>query len=239
MKKLLTLLTFLVLATPASAEEIPVLPDDMLTRYEAVHILSHGTAVLTRYGNKTCTVWKAGEKLFATAGHCSGAVSKSSQIKQMGDRWKNTNIKSLVYPINTEKDGGKTADWMLLNTSHVMEEMGALSLGCGDELKIGEPVAVGHYPAGLNFSVSFGHVMTMDVTSNRNNAVIAVDAAGAPGSSGAPVISLETGRVVGIVIEGIVSRFGAFAMGLESINNFDLCDYLEEEDVGEKINDTF
>lgn len=209
-----------------------------LTNYEAVDVLSKGTAVMQRWSSKFCTVWKAQEKVFVTAGHCRSSVNTSVQIKQSG-KYDYTYIKSISLPISSQKGGGKDEDWMVLHTEDVMDDMVALPIGCGDELKMGEPVAIGHYPAGLDFSVSFGHIMTLDVDNNRSNAVIATDAAAAPGSSGAPVISMETGRVIGMVIEGIVSRFGAFAVGLESVENLDLCENLVKEDEREVINDTF
>ena len=204
MKMLLAMVAGLfILISPAQAE---------LTRYEAVEALTKGTAVIQRWSSKFCTTWKARERVFVTAAHCRGSITDSVQIKRSTD-FGYTYIKSYTVPVE-EKSNGKKQDWMILHTTSVMEDMVALPLGCGDEVKIGMSVAVGHYPAGLNFSVSFGHVMTMDVTSGRHNAVIAMDAHAAPGSSGAPVISMETGRVIGIHIEGLVSRFGAFAVGL-------------------------
>ena len=219
MKKILSLL-FCLLAFPAVAEP--------LTNYEAVEILGKGTAVMQRWSSKYCTTWKAQDKVFVTAAHCRGTVSSSVQIKQ-STNYGYTYVKSIVLPVSTEKSNGKDEDWMIMNTEETMDEMVALPIGCGDGVKIGEQVAIGHYPAGLNFSVSFGTVMTLDITSSRNRAVIATDAAGAPGSSGAPVISMETGRVIGIVTEGLVSRFGSFAMGLEDINIIDLCENLVDD----------
>ena len=228
MKMLLAMVAGLfILISPAQAE---------LTRYEAVEALTEGTAVIQRWSSKLCTTWKARERVFVTAAHCRRSITDSVQIKRSTD-FGYTYIKSYTVPVE-EKSNGKKQDWMILHTLSVMEDMVALPLGCGDGVKIGMSVAVGHYPAGLNFSVSFGHVMTMDVTSG-GNAVIAMDAHAAPGSSGAPVISMDTGRVIGILIEGLVSRFGAFAIGLESIDNVDLCDGLLQGEEEEIIYDTF
>ena len=227
MKMLLAMVAGLfILISPAQAE---------LTRYEAVEALTKGTAVIQRWSTKMCTTWKAREKVFITAGHCKRTITDSVQIKRSTD-FGYTYIKSYTVPVE-EKSNGKKQDWLVLHTLSVMEDMVALPLGCGDEVKIGMSVAVGHYPSGLNFSVSFGHVMTMDVASG--NAVIAMDAHAAPGSSGAPVINMETGRVIGILIEGLVSRFGAYAIGLESIDNVDLCDGLLQGEEEEIIYDTF
>ncbi len=220
MKKVFALLALMLFATPAMAD---------LTRYEAVDILTKGTAVGQRWSTKLCTVWKYADRQFATAKHCSGTFNSRTQIKQ-SHNYDYVYVQSITIPVDDDKEGSKREDWMTFRTKDTMDEMVALPLGCGDEMKIGEQVAVGHYPAGLNFSVSFGHIMTFDITSGRNNAVIAIDAHAAPGSSGSPVISMETGNVIGILIEGIVSRFGAFAVGLENINNTDMCEGWDKEE---------
>ena len=262
-KKVFALLALMLFATPVYAElddsdyavnrtyakvevedlpaPIPVLSEDMLTRYEAVDLLRSGSAVMKRWSQKFCSTWKVADKTFVTAKHCASGINSNITVRQLGDTWDSSTVRSVTIPIGSDKEGNKDQDWITYTIHDTMKDMVALPRGCGHELKIGEPIAIGHYPAGLNFSVSFGSVITLDTDlGRRSNAVIAIDGAAAPGSSGAAVISMETGKVIGIIIEGIVSRFGAFAIGLESVDNFYLCDGLKGEgDEQEAIHDPF
>ena len=69
-------------------------------------------------------------------------------------------------------------------------------LDCDDIPPVGRPIAAFGYPWDLEFTGTRGIVS--GTTADRGGMFIRMDAAINPGNSGGPLVSLETGRVVGI-----------------------------------------
>lgn len=170
-----------------------------------------------------CTAFKIGARRFLTAGHCSKGVNSNTKI--VYDTFSQF-IKSALITTQEKRGGGRTEDWMILNATYGNAQIETLVLGCYDEIYLGMPIAYGGYPSPLNFTVGFGRVISVERADNyANDLDFVIDVHAAPGSSGSPVINIDTGNVIGILTEGVTGgRAGAFAVGIESIGNLDICE---------------
>jgi len=166
-----------------------------------------------------------GDKLFLSAGHCAGIfVSGNGRIRSKeGYDW--VGVKSFTLTTQKKADGKRYEDWLLLNSTDNLDGVEPLTLGCTDTVYVGMPIAYAGYPAPIEYGMGLGHIMSVNpVHTYFNNLDFVIDVHAAPGASGSPVINLETGHVIGVLTEGVPSRVGFFAVGIEHISNLDLCD---------------
>ncbi len=194
-----------------------------LSPREAGKLLASSVVRLESGSATFCTAFKIGVKKFLTARHCSQGVDSNTKIVHGSF---SQFIRSALVTLQEKPSGSRKEDWMILNATYVNPDTETLTLGCDDDLYLGMPVAYGGYPRPLNFTVGFGRVISLEKADNyKNNLDFVIDVHGAPGASGSPVINLDTGNVIGILIEGVSeTRAGAYAIGIESITNLDICE---------------
>jgi S1-C subfamily serine protease len=187
----------------------PFSPAEMAIR------LSASTAEL-----RGCTATKIGARMWLTAGHCINADSRVETLN------------GYLYPRSItvalqDKDGNRKEDWAIVNTSTEDRTIPTLPLGCNDTIYPGMPVAYLGYPGQTDRAFIMGYVSTMRQVRNygRNNADWVLDLPVAGGASGAAVVSMDTGNIVGIVTEGVAApRTGFFMAAAESVKNLDWCE---------------
>lgn len=203
-----------LLAVSVSAAQAEVTPK------EAAALLVSSVVELN---SKSCTASKVGPHQYLTAKHCVGRDMKLNTKSYT--MW----AKSVVMAWQEKKRGNRQEDWAIINTATDTEDMKSLTLGCNEEIYLGMRVAYAGYPNPAEFAFGMGSVTSLLPSRNRsNNLDYMMDVHAAPGASGSPVISMDTGHVVGILTEGVTnSRIGAFMVGFESIANIDLCDKYE------------
>jgi len=220
--------------TPVTAEP--------LTNREAAEKLSASVVKLTRGWNFTfCTASKIGPSTFLSAGHCASGVNDDTKIiNEQGDSSTTQWVKSVTVTTQGKKDD-RSEDWMILHATTEEKSLTTLMLGCEDEIYLGMPVAYAGYPAPVDFAFSVGHVLSMNkVTSSYNNLDFVVDVQAAPGASGSPIVNMDTGNIIGVLTEGVMSRrTGVFGVGVEHIAGLDLCDDFFKEDIEVVPADTF
>lgn len=175
-----------------------------------------------------CTASKISPGMYITARHCAESLRNDFRLSSSREGYfSDVFIRSVLVSTSDKEDGSRWEDWAVLNGAHPEEDDDGKSLevGCGDRVYVGMPVASMGYPEGLRKAYVQGYVSTMEKGTDRNDASFFVDIPVAPGSSGAPLISLETGHLIGIITEGVINhRTTEFYMtGVESIESTDSC----------------
>ncbi len=223
MKKFfVTLIMSLALLSSAHAEMTP--------KEAAVHLEKSVVALKKSWGDPFCTGFKIDVKTYLTANHCARSIDSNTRlVSNFSNDY--LYVRSVIRTTQEKNSGNRDEDWAILNTSTENEELSSLVLGCDEEVYLGMPIAYAGYPAPMDFAFGIGTVMSLNKVSNsRNDLDFIVDVQAAPGASGSPIISLDTGNVIGVLTEGVSSsRRGAFGVGIEHIANLDICeDYLKE-----------
>jgi V8-like Glu-specific endopeptidase len=220
MKKLLAAIALAVgfLSTPAMAE---------VSIKEAVAILQDSVVPLKSGTQRFCTAFKVGPKQFLTADHCTRNFSDNVKVEH---KYVYQFISTVTKPI-VKRDKDTKFDWASFTTTTENTNLSALQLGCNEEIYIGMPVASMGFPAtlgrgGLSPAFVTGYVSSVSSPiSQHHNSDVAVDMPGAPGASGSPVLSLDTGLVIGVFIELVTgSRDGGIMMGFQSLKNTFVCE---------------
>lgn len=198
-----------------------------VTPKEVGKILANSVVRLENGSSTFCTASKIGPRLFLTAKHCKMGIGSNTRIVHGTFA---QFIRSLTFPTQEKSTGRREEDWMFLNASYSNEDIAELYLGCDDEIYLGMPIAYGGYPQPLNFTMAIGRIISLEkVDSYRHNLDFVIDVHAAPGSSGSPIINLDTGNVIGILTEGVsAARAGAFAIGVEHVGNLDICEDRDE-----------
>lgn len=199
-----------------------------LTIRESAVLLSSSVVRLSRsFGgsynySSICTASKIGKMAFLTARHCVSNLSANYRVEK---DFEYQYVKTLIVTVSSKRRNRKE-DWAILKMTSENTKLWSLKIGCTEDIYLGMPVAYAGYPEPIDFAFSSGQVTSINPSNARNaNADFTVDLAAAPGASGSPVISLDTGNIIGILTEGVYSRrIGAFMVGIESIRNIDLCD---------------
>lgn len=208
---------------------VPMTPSQMALKLEP------SIGQLKRNNKFTCTTWKMGTKTWATAKHCVKAISSiytivtdegTIQVKSVL-----TSMEKNPYP----KDYWE--DWAVLYVEREFEDIPALNIGCLDVVTMGMPIGYLGYPGELSQKDPIKHFATGYVSSVGKSLVKgAYHFMGAfesgPGASGSPIISAETGNVIGFLTRGIWNnQNNLMGVGSESVVAMDYCTpYLENED---------
>jgi V8-like Glu-specific endopeptidase len=194
-----------------------------LTAKEAAEKLGKSVVAVTYKGDTICTAAKIGPSQFLTAGHC--LISGEKLTMPNGRILK---IKSVLAAFEEKATvggvSGRDEDWAVLNTVEDDASVVPLELGCAEEPYLGQEIAYAGFPYPTQYALGLGRVTSIKpVLGGRNNLDYAMDVHAAPGASGSAVISLDTGKVVGVLTEGVPARTGFFMVGFESIKNTDMC----------------
>lgn len=214
--------TFGIWLAIAAVTLTPARAGEPLTTRQAAELLTASVVEMTTGGAQNCTASKIGPATFLTAAHCARALRDNYRVEH---GYAYQYIKSITITVS-EKDYQRTEDWAVLHATTVNEDLKTLSLGCTEDIYLGMPVAYAGFPGPVDFAFGVGHVASTKKMRNSNNgADFAIDVQAAPGASGSPIISLDTGSIIGVLVEGIYAqRAGAFLVGVESIRSLDLCE---------------
>lgn len=194
---------------------------DTLTVPEAAKLLSPSVFSFGTNRDTFCTATKIGPREYLTALHCAYDLETNWRLESVDGEY--AFIRSVLASVS-EKTDERREDWAILIASSE-NDAPAMMLGCGDPHWVGEPVAYMGFPEGLERAFGAGYISTMKKGS-RNNADIFVDLPVAPGASGAAVISLTNGYIMGVLTEGVLNtRTTEFYMtGVETIESTDQCE---------------
>jgi S1-C subfamily serine protease len=185
--------------------------------------LEKSVVEMTKGGSPACTATKIAPARFLTARHCVSSIGTDFRI-EFGLRYMWP--KSVLISLEEKRTSGRE-DWAVLITSEVNDEIASMELACDEGLYLGMPVAVlgFSFPTAPGFSTGvIASLKKMRATGTDSDFVIDVQAG--PGSSGSAVVSMDTGKIIGVLIEG-VSRSGgqgAFLVGVQTISETDMCD---------------
>jgi V8-like Glu-specific endopeptidase len=186
---------------------------------EAADILVPSLAHLVRNGSDRCTAFKVAPATYLTAKHCT-RKDVSRDFLRVDSRYRF--VEQYITP-DEPKD-----DWAIIKTGYNDPRVRSLRVGCDEKIYLGMPVAYAGYPSPLDLTMVMGRVIsTLPIKSPFSKSEFATNVTGGAGASGSPVISLDTGDVIGILTEGIINgsfrRQHEFAAGVENIKNTSLC----------------
>lgn len=203
-----------------------------LTPKAAAEMLGQSSVQFDRH----CTATKIGPAKFLTAAHCARSIQADWKISRLGKfdyQW----VRSITVPV-LEKDDDRVFDWAILHTAAENADIPALALGCGEDLYLGQPVAYYGFSNPLQVGFSVGYVASVTKTkTGPYNSDFMVDLQASPGSSGSAIVSLDTGQIIGVLVEGISeSRAGVFLIGVQNIKHEDLCPSTDEPIVPQGTN---
>lgn len=203
-----------------------------LDNREAAELLSASVVQMSDGGRGMCSASKIGPISYLTAGHCVRALGARYRLEHPDTLYQY--VGSVTVGLSNKLAGSLREDWAVLTVTKENTDLPALELACDEDLYLGMPVAYAGYPENVDFAYGTGYVASLNhIKGGRNNADFAVDLQAAPGASGAPIISLDTGRIVGVLTEGVISRrFGPYLVGAEHISNIDLCANRSEDGEG-------
>jgi V8-like Glu-specific endopeptidase len=197
-----------------------------MTSADAAKLLT-GSVVQMSVGNRgICTASKISPSTFLTAAHCARSLSDDFRLIHNIDTWSYQFIKSITITVAEKEDGKRKEDWAILHTETENKDLAALQIGCNEKVYLGMPVAYAGYSNPVDFAFSVGYVASVNkITKSGSNSDFLIDVQASAGASGSPIISLDTGRIIGILIEGIrTPQRGFFLVGIESIRSLSLCD---------------
>lgn len=204
-------------ATPAIAE---------VSIKDAVAVMQDSVVPLKQGNDRVCTAFKIGPKTFLTAQHCTRGLDDSTKVEH---KYVYQFISTVTLPV-VKKDRNTYFDWAQFKTTTENKAVKPLELACDEEIYIGKPVASMGFPStlgrgGLSPAFVTGYVSSItNPISKYHNSDVVVDMPGAPGASGSPVLSLDSGKVIGILIELVTgSRDGGIMMGFQSLKNTFMC----------------
>lgn len=184
------------------------------TTKDTADTLLNGIAELYSDNDFRCTAFKVDKQRYVTAKHCMLSLHNSYKIRG-GKEW--SRVRTVTYPFNEQQD------WVEFTVSKEHKEIKALELGCKTPLHVGMPVAYAGHPVPMKNFFSAGYVTTTvrpDYDGVDSDFTTNLTASG--GASGSPVMSIETNRVVGILIEGLGSSRNI--TGAQSIKDVSICD---------------
>lgn len=188
-------------------------------------------ATMALYGTKgtdtefICTAWafkqvSEGYDLIS-AGHCVGEVNADSYSVSDTIGGPRTSVILVKW---LESDGFDFSLWELKTT----KKYPTLDLGSVSDSHIGDTIINPNCALGLTKFLSFGRISGHTVPASDPNSVSVypVEVDGAGGSSGSPIISTRTHKVIGILIYsppsliGDLPVFAQVGVGVEPIDNF-------------------
>jgi V8-like Glu-specific endopeptidase len=212
---------------PTVSEAALAAPDanTALTASEAAKLLQAAVVAVNYSGKTICSAAKIGPTQYLTAQHCL-AFGEKVELPN-GRLLKIVSILTSLEEKAAVKDSGSSRgeDWAIFNVAEEDNSVTALELGCTEELYLGQGIAYAGYPFPTQFAFGTGHItgvmpLLREVGGGND---FQTDVHAAPGASGSAVISLDTGKIVGILTEGVPSRIGFFMVGMESVKSLDAC----------------
>jgi hypothetical protein len=191
-----------------------------LTTKEAVELLEK-SVVKTGIG---CTAAKIGPAMFLTAGHC---ITDWRGDMEITHGYTTVYPKSVLFPLSPKpNDVGK--DWAIIYTTDDIPELNSLQFGCFEKPYLGQKVAYLGFPYPLKKMFGMGYIGSLagaEPAGWGGQADLVADIPASGGSSGSPVISMDTGKIIAVLTEAVIGdRSNIYMTGLESIRNTDQCE---------------
>ena len=213
MKRYLIAALVVVFAFPAFAQS----PRAVAEKLEA------SVVEMTKGGSPACTATKIAPSRFLTARHCVSSIGTDFRL-EFGLRYMWP--KSVIISREEKLTSGRE-DWAVLITSEINDEIAVMELACDEAVYLGMPVAVLGFSFPTAPSFSIGTVASLEkMRANGTDSNFVIDVQAGPGSSGSAVVSMDTGKIIGILIEGVFRSGGqgAFFVGVQTISETDMCD---------------
>ena len=219
MKKFLITLA-IIFGTIAITSE-PARSQETFTPAQAARIIQSSTVALVKNNNEFCTATKIDPRMYLTAKHCVGQDTDFGlEYKKLTTLWP----RYITLPWGTKSDGERKPDWAIIETTFGAADIQPAKLGCAEEIYLGQPVAVYGYSSHAAPSFSVGYVSSLEPGEDPWSFDYAIDVQAAPGSSGSAVMSLDTGAIIGVLVEGIAAnRVGFYLIGVQEIKTTPVC----------------
>lgn len=212
---LLGAVLFCASVTVARGAEIPA--------RELAEKLDASTAHLYQNGRSQCTATKIGEREWLTAGHCA-AFGLKLELSDGTYLW----TRSLTVAVSEKADGRRLEDWAILHTTEYSPDTPALELACGEKIYQGQPIAYFGFPHPTEKSYLQGYIASVrKVRTSYNDSDWVIDVPAAGGASGSAIVDRNTGKIIGVLTEGILGdrqSVGFYLTGAESVQNLDQCE---------------
>lgn len=204
-----------------------VIAEPMVNTADLSDRLKNATVKLHTGYSGHCTAFKIGPRQFMTAGHCT-APSTSNKIE--GANSLGYHFQAYVTKGSRKKDSRRVEDWGIVHTSTDDDAITTLELSCGEVIYPGQMVAYFGFSADSKGVFGFGRITTLEQPGGVNDADFGIVIPAAPGSSGSAIVSIDTGKVIGILTEGVAAgRIGFYMVGVESIENVPQCAGKDQE----------
>jgi hypothetical protein len=174
-----------------------------------------------------------------TAAHCISRLQTEIKAEFYNPKAKPTHTFVTFRSVTVgfmEKPKGKAhwEDWALLHSKDEHENIPEMELDCAYTPKLGEPVAYYGFPGtkntrGLTPLFATGYVSGLFFnTENKLGGHFTFDAPGAGGSSGSAVVSMKTGKIIGILTRVEIGDRDIIGLIAESIKVTDMCEDVKD-----------
>jgi hypothetical protein len=197
---------------------------DPLSIKEAFTSLDESVLKMEHRGDKVCSASKIGPRSFLTARHCVVDLAAIMPNKERTVRLQRSKTWLTVLPASVEVGMLKGEDWAVFHTYSDTPDIPMLQLGCGEEVELGDRMVTAGYPTIFNKVIVTGLVASVEEIDHYLKDEVGsefwVDFPSGGGASGSPVISLKTGKITGILVEGV--RTPALT-GIESVDVLSIC----------------
>lgn len=207
-------------------------PSFGMTPEEAANGLYNSVGALAMGSREICTISKIGDRDFLTAAHCANVrVKVKGKFENERGQSKYVYFKSMTIGFLEKPDNKEHwEDWAVFHATADSPNVPALELDCQYTPKVGDPVAYMGFPylqntGGLVRLFGLGYVSgVFEKTEKKLGGHFTVDMPGAGGSSGSPIISMNSGKIIGILTRGEMGDRDVVGLIIESIKSTDMCE---------------
>lgn len=212
MKKLLIGAAMALLSFTATA--------DFTSAEMAEHLNKSTGELLSPRGGPMCTATKIAPRQWLTAGHC---IAYDVKIETANGDY--LFPQSWTVGVSKKGDNIRREDWAIINTTTEAKDVPALELACGEDIYAGQKVAYVGFPYSVERGYFEGYITSVrKSTKPWNNADWIIDIRAAGGASGAALVDMKSGQVLGVLTEGVTSPRNPFYLtAAESVQNVDSC----------------
>lgn len=184
--------------------------------------LERAVAVMEVDNERQCTATKIAPNTYLTAKHClpNDSWGNATSIRVVHKDYEYHYVSTVQYPVESEWD----QDWAILYTSTDNKDIPSITLSCSEKLYKGQRVAFVGHPGIFTYAYREGYISTLVKPRGdwyrQPGMDFSADMQSEGGASGSAVISLKTGQIIGVLVEGVR---GTSITGMEAIRNLSLC----------------
>jgi len=195
-----TLINVLVWASVATVL-LPAMRGQPMSAVSAFELLDQSVVEFTfQPGVTMCSATMIDTNTYLTAAHCDPGTTRTFIVNKDGDR-------VLAVSFERAEDG---SDWAIVHTEEDIPGVVPLAVSCRFTVKIGEPVAYLGYPYPLERFYSEGVIVSEGGTRIDYPPLPTTSLHGGTGASGSAIISLVTGKIIGVLSIGVENTQGNF-----------------------------